>query len=353
MKTKKSKSFYILIAVIFSLIYIIFAIKPLNKEYQFVPEWKIDVVNPTIKEADDGQEKIFYKLGQSLGYFTDDGKITNFVSFPFKGSISENYYTTYTASNSSCKFFDPDGKEQGTIKVTGFPLIDQDRIFVFQPGGSSFSMCDEKGNKKWEYSGTIPITAFDSSKSAVSAGFADGTICVLDLNGHITQHFIPGGSDYPVILGTGISSDGEMIGVVCGQNKQRFVLAQKNGSQSKIIFHEFLKTDTPHQKLVKFSNDDTAVIYAAGNQLGIINTKTKKSSHISIKGQAIKIEECGNTFFILTKKQKNYTVYAVEKFATLVGSFSFTADNAFIQAHNDSLYVGKDYTISKIKIVKN
>ncbi len=353
MKTKKSRSFYIILAIVFSVIYIIFAVRPLSTEYQFVPDWKIDVTNPTIRQIEEGETIHHYKLGQTLGYFTPDGKITNFVSFPFKASISENFYTSYNANNKSTFFYTPDGKQAGKINVTGYPMIDQDRIFVFLPGGSSFVMCDKDGSRKWEYSGAVPLTAFDSSETAIACGFADGTIRVLDKTGSIVQNFIPGGSDYPVILGLGISKSGEYIGTVCGQNKQRFVLAKKNGSQTKIIFHEFLETNSPNQKLVKFSNDDSYVYYAAGNILGVVDTKNKKHAQIKIDGQPLSIQENATSIFLLTKSNTKYTVYAIEKFATLIGSFSFKANNAFLHAYDDALYIGKDYTISKVLIKKD
>ena len=352
MKTKKSRSFYIILAAILSVLFILFAVKPLSTEYQFIPEWKIDVTNPNLKQADSNQKIHHYKLGQTLGYFTEDGKITNFVSFPFKASVSEYYYTTYNTNNKSSQIFNPDGTEKSRINISGFPMIDNENIFVFLPGGSAFVMCDSDGNRMWEFSGAVPITAFDSSKSGVACGFADGTVRVLDLTGRVIQNFIPGGSDYPVILGVAISNAGDMIATVSGQNKQRFVLAKKNGTQTKIIFHEFLDISDPSQKLVKFSDNDNYVYYVSGDKLGIVDTQTKKHIHINISGQAISLRENNNSVFLLTKDQNKYTVYTVEKFATLTGSFSFEANNTFIHAYDDALYVGKDYTISKLHIKK-
>ena len=55
---------------------------------------------------------------------------------------------------------------------------------------------------------------------------------------------------------------------------------------------------------------------------------------------------------LIYKLEKEYTVYAVENFSTLIGFFSFTAEHAFILADSNRLYVGKDSTISCLSITK-
>ena len=53
-----------------------------------------------------------------------------------------------------------------------------------------------------------------------------------------------------------------------------------------------------------------------------------------------------------TKKQKEYSVYIIEKFTSFTGCFQFQADAAFIETDEENLYIGKNSTISKIKISK-
>ena len=84
MKTKKSISFFISLSVIFCILYIILAIKPLGKEYQFTPEWKIDVASPNVKPIENDSQLVYFKLGQTMGYFTEDGDVVNFITFPLK-----------------------------------------------------------------------------------------------------------------------------------------------------------------------------------------------------------------------------------------------------------------------------
>ena len=176
MKAKKKFSFYVLISLLFCIFYIIIAVKPLNTEYIFTPVWKIDISSPQKEDEEGNSGVLHFKLGQSMGYFTKDGKITNFISYPYKASISERCYAFYNADNAAADIFDPRGEKLCTVSEAGFIKIDGERIFNFRPGGTSFSAYGADGVKLWEYGGIVPITAFDSSAGGAAAGFADGTV---------------------------------------------------------------------------------------------------------------------------------------------------------------------------------
>ncbi|MGP1459057.1 MAG: hypothetical protein ACTTKL_07085 [Treponema sp.] len=353
MKAKKKFSFYVLISLLFCILYIIIAIKPLNTEYVFTPVWKIDISSPKKDDSQNADDKaLHFKLGQNMGYFTKDGKITNFISYPYKASISESCYTSYNADNDAADIFDPRGEKLCTVNEAGFIKIDGERIFNFRPGGTSFSAYGTDGVKLWEYGGTVPITAFDSSAGGAAAGFADGTVCAFRNDGTVKQHFTPGGSDFPVILGVAISPDGEHIATVSGQNRQRFVLAEIGDAKTKIIMHEFINQSDPVQRLVKFSADGSAVYYNSKDTLGAVRVSDGFTVRLAIKGQALSMQESSGCIFILTKEKSKYTVYTIEKFASLLGDFSFEADTAFILAQKNRLYIGKNTTISCIAVEK-
>ena len=84
----------------------------------------------------------------------------------------------------------------------------------------------------------------------------------------------------------------------------------------------------------------------------IQNVNTLKNYQLKIQGHAISLKETDNCTFVLTKDKNKYKIYAIETPATLIGSFGFEANSAFIQTKGNELYVGKDSTISKILITK-
>lgn len=352
MKNKKHIHIFILLAIIFIITYIILAAKPLAKEYHFTPEWKKSISNPTVKNFIP-DETIYFKLGQSIGYFTDDGQITTFKSFPAKASISSAYYAIYNTDASDITFYNNKNQEQGIIHSQGYPFFEQDRIYVFLPGGTSFARCDSSGQLLWTNENTIPLTAFSSKENYTAAGYANGTIRILNnQSGSEALTFAPGGSDYKVILGLDVSSDGTYIASVSGHGKQRFVLTKNEGAQPKIIYHNFLDSNMNRQTVVRFCDNDKRILYNYEDHLGIYDIEKQKSTDIIIDKTVIAIEETNSLIFVLGKKENEYTVYIIEKTDTLEGSFTFKAETAFIKTSGDNLYVGQDTSISKIKVSK-
>ena len=350
MEKNRSIPFIIISVILISIIYLIFAAKPLPKEYQFQPQWKVNITKE-VKAADENEKQIYFRLGNALGYFTADGKITFYKTFPSKASVSDSYFTYYNNNARNTSFYDYRGNAKGVINYEGLPYIVEDRIYVMLPGGNSFIKCDSDGNRQWKYEGIMPVTAFSSKKDFTAAGFADGSIQIFNNeSGKAEIVFAPGGSDLPVILGLDISDEGNYIAAVSGHNKQRFILAHREENQPKIIFHTFVDSNGTNQSLVHFCSDKSRVIYCLKDSIGIYDYKKNKNNFIKIDSKIISIRESDTLVFLLGKKDREYTVYIVEKTNTLEGSFSFTADNAFIQADKDSFYLGKDDSISKISL---
>ena len=361
MKKRNLTPVYITSAAVFIILYIILAAHPLGKEYCFSPDWKINVnaneTNAPISDALDSipldEELLHFKLGQTIGYFTKDGEVALCKSFPSKASISDSYFSIYNSEAQNIQFYNSRGNQAGTISASGFPFFDDDRIYIFLPGGGSFAYCNHTGSVEWTCESTIPITAFSSNSNYVAAGYADGSIKVLDNHsGQIQISFAPGGSDNPVLLGLDISPNGEYVASISGLNKQRFVLAHKEENQPKILFHTFLSSDLNRRTFVKFSSDGQKVFYNYENHLGIYDLQKQKNYSIWIDTKILSMEETDDLFFLLGKKDNSYTVYIIERTNVLEGYFSFEADSAFIKTYDNYLFTGKDETISRITILK-
>ncbi len=350
MKQKKHIGLAIFLLIFFSIIYILLAAKPLNKEYSFTPVWKISTANPVISKKSEKPQSYFH-LGQTLGYFDSDGNISLYQTFPSKVSISNTYFATYNSEAKNTDFYNTDGTKAGTIEASGFPYFCDDLVYVFLPGGCSFSKCSETGKIIWTFESTFPITAFVAKQKYTAVGLSNGTIKVLNNeNGATEIDFAPGGSDYPVILGIDISDDGQYIASISGHKQQRFVLSHREENQQKIIYHRFFDQDSPYQTIVHFSNDGKRVFYNYYKGLGIYNLETKSERDIAIKDKLISIEETEDLTILMGKEKNNYTVSMIDKTDTIEGSFSFTADSAFIHASDNNIYLGKDSSISKISI---
>lgn len=353
MKKKNSVSLIIFLVVFFTILYVLLAAKPLAKEYQFTPVWKISTSNPTVKNSI-SQNKMYYHLGQTAGYFTENGDITLNLTFPSKISISNTYFAPYENDSTNIPFFNADNEQVGIIQATGFPYFVDDQIYVFSPGGSSFAKCLSNGDVTWRYEGTIPLTSFSAKQKYTAIGLADGTIKVFENETGLNEiSFEIGGSDFPVILGLDISLDGQYVACISGHDKQRFVLSHKEENQQKIIFHKFLDSDSPYRTSVYFAKNSPRVLYNYGDKLGIYDFSSSKNKELSIKNKIISIKENEDFIFLLSKNKNDYTVSIIENTNTKEGEFSFKAQTAFIQVQENKLYIGKDNSIACIDLTKN
>lgn len=335
------------------LAYTFFAIKPLSKEIHFATKWTVDCNKPSPdSDKTEPSQYIPFKLGQNAGFFTEDGQIAQAFTFPYKIAISPDDYCIYGTSDKSLKLVSKEGKQKKELKMQGFPFFQKDRKFLMLPGGTSFVFLNENFEPKWKFENYVPITALDSTNDKVAAGYADGSILIFDADGKIERQYKPGGSKYPVILGLAVSEDGLTTASVSGQKQQRFTLAKKENGITKIFFHEYLEADTTKQVLVKFSSDGDYCYFAHKDCLGVLNCKTLKSKHIPVKGNILSIEETSDkkNIFVLSKNDGIYSVSVIQKHSVYSGSFSFKAENAYITVKDNSLFVGRDSSLSRVDI---
>lgn len=328
---------------------------PLQTELRLTPEWTIDIdktPDPATSEA-----RIPFRLLNKAGYFTHSGKIALTKTIPYKAVFSQRYWALYSRDAENTPLYTPSGQEKCVIKGAGFPFIQEDRIFLFAPGGSSLAFVNSvDGGTSSVYENTAPITAFNSSKEGCAAGYADGQFIIFDKQGKKRVELFPGGSDYPVVLGADISESGKLFACVCGLDPQRFVLYRDEGSYEKIIFHSFMKKNLTRQTYVHFSKNDQWVYYDSVDSLGIVDTQKGEQKTIPLAGMILDIQESpvSQSVYILSRLGSNsYTVTILENWNQKTGEFSFDADAAFILADSNTLYVGRDNKISKIVISKN
>lgn len=350
------------VLIILAILYIIMAARPLSPEIQFVPVWTVDLEGYTESGDESADEEdfgraIFFKLGQTLGYFTPEGKILRYITFPFKATISDDSYALYGTSSPEMQIVSPGGKQLGKISVTGYPHFMADRKFIFLPGGSSFARLNDDGSTAWTYEGFSPITAFSSSSSGIVAGFASGKVLGFDNDGNIMRDYEPGGSNHEVILGAAISESSRYIATLSGQDGQRFVISRKSGESygdhASIVFYKSLQEELNRQVLIKFSRNESKVFYNSAGGIGIVSCDNFRSTEIPIKERILSILESGDgkEVFILSKKNGGYTVSVIESFDALQGSFSFEAESACIAVSGNSLFVARDGKISRIDII--
>lgn len=359
MKNKKNVIALLWVALLIVIIYTFVAFRLTKPEIQFLSKWTFSLDEKTLPSTE--SELISFKLGNTLGYFSSAGNLSyKYVLEPQKSgkfpkvSVSPNFWTT-TNEDSSFTVKNPDGSNLVKISAVGNPFITEDRLFLFTPGGASFVRYDLSGKELYRSEGYVPIISFASSIAGTVVGYADGEVRCLSDSGEQLFSLYPGGSSYPVILGTDISASGEYVACVSGIDSQRFVLIRRNGNQQKIVFHEYLDGNIKENVNVYFTEDSNFVYYNFENSLGIVDCKKLVSKHISIEGKVLKIAEIPSVdaVFVLSKLGNDCTVTIIEGSSNVLGTYEYQAESTFISAKDDKLFIGADDKISCIQVVKN
>lgn len=371
MKNKKNVSILSLLVTFAFLAYIIFCFKPLKTELQLTPEWTVELDSIEKTDSENSEQEtdkvktpvpqlkvLPFKLGQNAGYFTHDGKIALLENFSYKATISKNYYSLFTQNSPEVQIYNNEGKPIAKFFEGGFPYVTDDYIFLLLPGGSGFEIKEKNGLTLLRSEHPAPITVLQSHDYLTLAGYADGILRVFDSDFSEIFTLQPGGSDIETILGANISSKGNYIASICGQNNQRFVLYKTEDNHAKVVYHKKLNNSIVYQSLITFSKDESIVYYNDSTGLGIVDTKNFKDSHIKIKGKILDVQESpvSDSLFVLSKERHNntstYTLSIIEQKSHKTGEFSFTAESAFILTDENALFIGKDNKISKLTISK-
>ena len=356
MKEGKKINLYIVFGFLIVLIYMFLAIKPLKKELCFEPEKTIALFElageqPFYKDA--GEKPTFcFRLAKYAGYLTEDGEPVYVAQYPYKATLSDSAWAFYNNDSESVSVQNIDGSLKTILQTAGFPFFQNDRLFVFLPNGNAVKEFDPLGREKWIYESYAPITAYNTSKSECIIGFADGELVGLDSYGKQNFSFYPRGSSKEVILGADIDSEKKLAACVSGIDKQRFILSSYGNNQQKVIFHEYLDGSLRQPVIVKFGKIRNVVYFQCHDGLGIADCKKFKLTIIPMEEtirQVEEIEDLGITL-VLAEKDNNWIVYLFENAEYSVGSLPFTADSAFIKAVGDGFFLGKDDTVSKIRI---
>lgn len=354
MNIKANLKYIVIGSVVFLIIYSFIAVQSFGADIYFEPAWTTEIAEPAASDPASfsrGDAEAFI-LGDRYGYFLPDGKVLSSVRTDQKITASVSGWATYPSDASETTVYTPAGAVRTRISASGFTHLDQDRIFLFYPGGDGVSMIEESGTPRWTREHTAPITAFNSSPKGAIIGYSDGRLVCVDADGKELFSFYPGGSNHQVILGAAISEDGTMAACVSGIDRQRFLLIKISGNQYKIVYHAYLEGNLRRQAFVDFESDGRYAFFESENRLGFVDCARYTASSIRISGKVVEAGECpGDALFVvLAKNGTTWTLSAVERPDHLVVSTKFTAENACIIQRNDILYLGTDTRISRINI---
>lgn len=366
----KGKIKYIFISLIIILvIYIFAAAVPMQQNVYLMPDWAEPIKitqndKPYTEENTPSSEELKKKfsekkplaffLGNVFGYFTEDGEILRAERADERFSISSSFWTRYSTKALFADIYKPQDFDTPFLRINepGYVYIDKDRIFLFEPDGSSLCRYDAEGKKLWRQIHTSPITAFKSSKEGCVIGYSDGLLVCLDSGGNTLFSFYPGGSDYQVIMGAAISEDGKQVLCLCGLNKQRVVLINILDRRQKIVFHSYFEKNLRRQAFASFDEAGRFAVFESAEGIGIIDCKSLKLSLIKEEGLIIGLgfQNKKELITILLQKEKECSLILIDPPNFIIGKTKFNSKNAFLIQKENKIYICTDDKISSLEI---
>lgn len=354
---KKNHS-WILVAVLATVVYFFAAARPLGKELTFSPKWIADLGSQPAP-ASDGSARPFFLSGR-YGYFRPDGKLLLSAKAADRVAVSSGSYAEYGAKGDPIAFRRADGKDAFVLKEPGLPAFASDRLFLFSRDGTGVSGYSASGARQWSRDSSSVITCFDANGSDAVVGGLDGRLVVVSPDGSLGFDYSPGGSRLQVILGCAISADSSLIAMVCGVDKQRFILLERRSDGYRVAYHAYLKSDFRRRVLVDFSDDGRYVLYEKEGGLSVMDTRTRRTSGIAVSGAVKEVRQSasGNYFLILSADgsspvagpESSATLKVVRAPATEVMEESFSASGFFLDRSGPSIFVGGDDRIVSLEM---
>lgn len=377
----KGKNKYIFLSsIVFIFFYVFITPVPMGKDVYFMPQWITPITrypsgtagfagasSDASENAAEGYESgklMSFVSGDYFGYFSKDGTIVKSERIRERVSISDYAQAVYPEKAFSTKIYSPHGSLLTEIKAPGYVFIDEDRFFLFEPGGSSVSKYTaaektdgavQPAKRQWRQVHTAPITAFHSSKSGTVIGYSDGKLSYIDSMGANTFSFYPGGSKYHVIAGAAVSDDGSKIACVCGLEKQRVLLISVTGNHYKIVHHSFLKEDLRRQVFMTFEKNSRFVVFESADGIGVIDCKKSETFFLTDNAEKTAVVNAGtehekNILTTLLKTANGYTLTLAEFPNFILGKTEFSSKDAFLVQKNGTVYLGLNDKIAAFAV---
>lgn len=362
---------FIIFPFIILLLYIFAAAVPMGDDPYLCPVWIRDIQpdaaqaelegieeekageNPQAAAAQfTGKVPLAFLTDARFGYFTEEGELLRTAPITRRMSVSASAWTEYGSNAARTPIYKPDGSLITVIDEPGFVYIDEDRLYLFEPGGSAVKQYDSDGTVRWRYLHTAPITAFHSAESGAVIGFSDGKLVCLDAAGAVVFETYPGGSDYQVILGAGISKDGHFVACVCGINQQRVLLIRVDGTKYKIVHHRYLMGNLRRQVFVDFDDSGSNALFECSEGIGFIDCRRLVSGIIQEKGTVLASGEhpYKDMITVISRQDQTATLSLIEAPGYMLGKTAFMSKNIFLRQDQKKIFLATDKKLIRIDI---
>jgi hypothetical protein len=350
---QRKRTVRFLIIFLLFVVYFLAAARPVPREVILAPAWisSVEAEAPVLlKTSNTSGQLLPFTLGSHFGYIESSGK---FAINKIKNSDIYLDEKMWTETGTTPSGIEIKNISQETVinidNARGYPVLLDNRIFVLGNNQNELSEIGSDGSILWTYEYGAPLTCIVSAAGLVLTGSLDGIIEILDSNGNRIYYFEPGGSRFDVILGCAFSRNGSRVGIICGIERQRFVLLERfaNTNEYRVVYHEFLETGFRRPVYISFIDEDRRIVFEREGGLGCYSIRSRRAIFIPLDGEITAIDNSGDQgllFLIISRSMQRRELIGIK--IPQDNMFSGTGDMKniiFIKApfRSDDVFLGR------------
>ena len=357
--SEMKRKYWILPGIIFLVIYMFVAARPIREETVLFPRWISSLESGLYIDFGgfdyETDVEIPFRLGSRFGFFDDSGQYLLNRVRNMNLSLSNGMWSEYEAQPAGVEIFNPQSELLMTIdNPIGYPFFMDNRAFLLGNEQNSISALDNLGNIIWTYDFSSPLTCIDAASGFIVAGTLDGVIELLDSTGRLVFSFEPGGSRLAVILGVAISTDGARLAVISGIDNQRFLMLEQSGDIFRVVYHKFLSTGFRRAVHINFINNDARVAFEQQGGLGLYDIAMRSSLFLPLEGEMAGMDTGdGNYLFVISSQgEDRKRIFGIRMPGEIMMNAPFRSRSVFLDRRDSKLYIGGDYSLASFELNK-
>ena len=357
---KAKKRFWLIIVLFLFIIYFFSAARPVPKETVLKAQWLVPLDSDTDIKNAESTFSIPFKLGKRFGFIDTNGNFLINLVNQNKLSIAADRWSEYEAKPEVLEIRNSNEEIVEIIENPfGYPFFLDGQTYIISSEQNALSKTNGRGSLAWTYEFASVLTCVDAAQGYVLTGSLDGTAVVLDSGGNQIFSFEPGGSRYSVISGCAFSGDAKRFALICGIDRQRFLLFERlgnTGGDYKIIYHEFLGNGFRRPVYISFIDRDRRVVFEHEQGLGIYEINSRKVYTIHVEGELTAIDdsgEQGQLFVVMSQPNSdNKKLAGINLPDKLFMNAPFKTSDVFLGRLGSLLYVGGSNRIAAFELEK-
>lgn len=286
---KPLRTFFLL--VLLTLLYVLVFPRPTGLEPLLEREWARaldDAAAAAAGGAGDGGEPVRvlpFRLGERFGYFSTDGRLHHVEQVRYGLAQDAGRFANYSVISENIVLQDTDGGLLRSIAAVGYPHLDEGRLYVFAPDGSTVSEWTTDGERSWRRDFVSLVTDLDAANTRTVVGLLDGRVKLLGPDGDELFSYAAEGSRLRVVFSVAIGRDEDVLAAVAGVDPQKLILFEEHSEGFFPVFQLDLDSDYRRPVLLEFLRDGRSLVIEQPGGVLVYDRERESFGRIDLGGR--------------------------------------------------------------------